>query len=71
VQVVRSDGVREEIRDGVTGSGTTMGTPPAALRPKAGSPKEGVGDSDNDDAVSREATEAPREAVSMAWHRGS
>jgi hypothetical protein len=38
------------------GSGTTMGTPPAASRPKAGSPKDGVGDGDRDGAVSR-------------WHR--
>jgi hypothetical protein len=78
VQAVRSDGVREEVGDGamgsrtatVTGSGTTMGTPPATSRPKAGSPKDGVGDGDSDGAVSREAAEAPRETASMARRRG-
>jgi hypothetical protein len=69
VQAIRSDGVRE-VGDGTTGSGTTMGTPPAVSRSKAGSPKDGVDDGDSNDAVSREATEAPREVASMVWHRG-
>jgi hypothetical protein len=76
VQAVRSDGIREEVGDGATrsgtttGSGTTMGTPPAASRLKAGPPKDRVGDGNNDGAVSREAVEAPREATSMAHRRG-
>jgi hypothetical protein len=72
VQAVWSDGVREEVGDGATGSGMattigsgmTMGTPPAASRPKAGSPKDGDGDSDG--VVLREKVVAPREAASMA-----
>jgi hypothetical protein len=63
VQAVRSDGVGQEV-------GTTMGTPPAASRPKAGLPKDGVGDGDRDGAMSREVAEVPREAASMARHRG-
>jgi hypothetical protein len=51
-----------------TGSRMMTGTPLAALRLKAGLPRDGVGDSD--DAALREAVEAPREAASMAWHRG-
>jgi hypothetical protein len=76
VQAVQSDGVGEEVGDGATRSGTatelgtTMGTPPTASRLKAGSPKDGVGDGDNDGVVSREAAEAPREVVSMARCRG-
>jgi hypothetical protein len=72
VQVVWSDRVGEEVGDGAMGLGlgTTMETPPAASWPKAGSPKDGVGDGDSDSAVSREAAEAPREVVSMARRRG-
>jgi hypothetical protein len=76
VQAVRSDGVGQEVGNGAMGSGTatgsgmTMGTPPAASRPKAGLPKDGVGDGDRDGAMSREAAEVPREAASMARRRG-
>jgi hypothetical protein len=74
VQAVRSDRVGEEVGDGVMGSGmataTGSGTPPVASRLKAGSPKDGVGDGDSDGVVSREVAEAPREAASMARHRG-
>jgi hypothetical protein len=70
VQAVWSDGVGEEVGDGVTGSGTMMGTPPVESRLKAGLPKDGVGDGDSNSAVSREAAEAPREMTSMARHRG-
>jgi hypothetical protein len=54
VQAVWSDAAREEVGDGVTGSrtamrsGMTMGTPSSVSRPKAGSPKDGVGDGDSD-----------------------
>jgi hypothetical protein len=76
VQAVRSDGVGQEVGNSAmgsgtaTGSGTTMGTPPAASRLKVGLPKDGVGDGDRDGAMSREAAEAPREAASMARRRG-
>jgi hypothetical protein len=41
VQAVWSDGVREEVGDGTTGSGTMTGTLLAASKPKAGSPGGG------------------------------
>jgi hypothetical protein len=68
VQVVRSDGVREEVGDVATGSGMMTGTPSTVLWPKAGLPEDGV--SDGDCAASREVMEAPGEAASMARCRG-
>jgi hypothetical protein len=72
MQAVRSDRNGEEVRDGATGSGTgsgmMMGTPPAASRPKVGSPWDGVGDGDG--TTLREAAETPREVAWMVWHRG-
>jgi hypothetical protein len=68
MQAVRSDRNGEEVRDGATGSGMMMGTPPAASRPKVGSPWDGVGNGDG--TALREAAETPREVAWMVWHRG-
>jgi hypothetical protein len=76
VQEVRSDGVGEEVGDGVMGSGTAtrsgmmMGTPPAASRLKAGSPKDGVGDGNSDGAVLREVASMARRRERRRRRRG-
>jgi hypothetical protein len=58
-------GWRNGVGDGATGSGMAMG-----VRDDDGGTVGGVKAEGGDGATSREATEAPREAASMARHRG-
>jgi hypothetical protein len=62
-----SDGVREEVGDGATGSGMVMGVgdddgDAAGSIEAEGRVRDGVGDGDS--VESREAAEAPREVAS-------